>query len=272
MKTSALFVGLMAMVSFMSAHPISSADFINCREYAAKLKKDFSTIQLIERDLAFGTWVAHDLNGEETTYLFTNEGLVQILHADVDGNVSYSSTFWRVAEFDGEPFLVISDQQRKEKLFSVDQTCEGITLKGIVCGKVLTLDYQPLKKKVKFNLTKAHLIGEWTNVSVFENQNTSKKVHGAFFNYHFSPDGMYSCTYGSHMKKIKESGSWGVSKDGQFLLLHVTEDGNVENIKNTKVIKIAQVDDHGLIIEQVMKTNDINEFFGADNKSFTFIK
>ncbi len=272
MKTSALFAVIMATTTFLSAHSVSDSDFIKCREYAVGLDKNFSTSHLIEHDLIHGIWTALLPDGMENTYLFTQKGLVQILQTDLDGNRSYQSSFWRVAEFDSQPFLILSDNEHKEKLLSVDQTCEGITLTDVVNHQVLAIHYQPLKASPKLNLTKDYLVGEWTNVSAFENLENNKTGIGSFLDFQFAADGTYTCNYGNREIKVSEIGTWEISKDNQYLLLHAAEDKDFENIKCTQVIRISQVDDHGLILEQVMKTNDINEFFGSNNKTFAFIK
>ena len=272
MKTSALFLVMMAVASFLSARPFNDSDFIKCRDYATDLAKNFSTIQLIEHDLVHGTWTSTLPNGFDNTYLFTKEGLVQILQTDLHGKKSYQSSFWRVAEFDGQPFLVLSNKERKEKLLSVMQNCEGIILKDVVCHNILTLHYQPLKASPKLNLTKAYLVGEWTNVSAFENMKDNKNALGSYLDYQFSADGTFTRDYGNQQNKVSEIGTWEISKDNQYLLLHVAEKNNIENIRCTQVIRIAQVDDHGLILELVMNSSEINDFFGSANKTFAFIK
>jgi hypothetical protein len=272
MKTSAWFVVCMAVATCMSALTPTELDLVKCRDYAADFKKDFTTTQLIEHDLVNGNWTGFTADGVNNNYLFTEEGLLQIISTDRAGHQAYRSTFWRVAEFDGQPFLVVSDDNRKEKLLLVSQTCEGLTLQDVVNKEIFSLDYQPLRASAKRNLTKAYLIGEWTNVSAMEVESKSSQAKGAFLQYQFSTNGTYACYYGNNAKKVFENGSWEISKDNQFLLLHVADGDNLERTKSTQVIRIAQVDDHGLVLEQVMKTSDVNEFFGANNKTFAFIR
>ncbi len=272
MKTSALFVLLMAAATFLPAHAGTSFDITKCRDYSPKVLKGLSATKLIEHDFINGTWTTTHNNGEEETYLFTAEGLVQILNTDPDGNKAYRSIFWRIDEFDSQPFLILSEDSGQEKLLSIDQTCEGLVLTDVVLNEVSTFDYQPLKASTKSNLTKAYMVGEWTNVSVFENVIDENKAAGSYLNYQFTADGTFTCNFGNAKVNFEEIGIWEVSKDCQYLLLHVAEGQDIEQVKTTKVIRIAQVDDHGLILEQVMKTNDINEFFGSDNKMYAFIK
>ncbi len=272
MKTSACFVILMAAVTLLSANIPSEIDLVKCRDYFGNFKKDLSTVQLIEHDLVHGNWSTLSANGNQEKYYFNREGLLQVLHSGKDGQVTYHSTFWRVAEFDGQPFLVVSDDQRKEKLMQVDQTCEGITLRDVVSNEVFQLEYQPVRSTAKLNLTKAYMVGDWTNVSAMEVAERTPQVRGAFLQYQFSTDGTFSRHYGNHTKRIVEIGSWEISNDGQFLLLHIAEGDNMESARSTQVIRVAQVDDHGLVLEQVMKTSDVNDFFGADNKTYAFIR
>ena len=272
MKTSACFAVCMAVATFLSAHAFTSPDFLKCRDYGTEWGKNFSTIQLIEHDLVNATWTATAQNGSERNYLFTQEGLLQILSTDAHGNKSYQSTFWRVAEFDNQPFLVLSDDHRKEKLLEVAQTCEGLTLIDVVSKSKLLLDYQPLKSSPKLNLARAYMVGEWTNVTAFETTKNNSKAASGYLNYRFSADGLFTCEFGDNKEKVIEKGAWEISKDGQFLLLHISAKDDIETITGTAVIRIAQVDDHGLVLEQVMKTSSVNEFFEATNKTFAFIK
>lgn len=272
MKTSAWFVFCMAFTAILYAHTPTEWDVIKCRDYSTEIKKDFTTVQLVEHDLVNGNWTGFTPGGENNNYLFTEEGLLQIISTNRAGHKAYRSTFWRVAEFDGQPFLVVSDDNRKEKLLKVDQTCEGLTLQDVVNKEVFSLEYHPLRASAKRNLTKAYMIGEWTNVSAMEVEGNPSHAKGAFLQFQFSTYGTYSCYYGNNSKKVVENGTWEISKDNQFLLLHVADGDNLEATKNTQVIRIAQVDDHGLVLEQVMKTSDVNEFFGATNKTFAFIR
>ncbi len=272
MKTSALFALLMAAATFLSAHDGVGFDITKCRDYSPKVLTGLSTTKLIEHDFVNGVWTTTNKNGSEKTYQFTTEGLLQILNTDLDGHKSYNSIFWRIDEFDSQSFLILSEPSGSEKLLSINQTCEGLILTDVVYNETLEFDYQPLRASIKSNLTKAYMVGEWTNVSVFENQENKKIKAGSYFNYQFSADGTFTCDFGSTKVNHQETGVWEVSKDCQYLLLHVADKKCNENIKSTKVIRITQVDDHGLILEQVMKTSDINDFFGADNKTYAFIK
>lgn len=272
MKASALFAACMAMVISLSAHTNNSnLNFAKCRDYVSDWEKGLSIVQLIEKDLTLGTWTNTVSNGNENTYLFTEEGLLQILVTDKKGFKSYESTFWRVSVFDNQPFLVLSNNNREEKLMRVDQTCNGLTLTDMVASDVMLLDYQPIRASKKLNLTKAYMVGEWTNVTAIET-NQPEKAFGAHINYQFEADGTFTYDIGNNDFEKSKKGTWQISKDGQFLLLHVAEGDNLETIEETQVIRIAQVDDHGLMLEHVMKSNEVKEYFNGTNKVFAFIK
>ena len=150
-------------------------------------------------------------------------------------------------------------------MLKIKQTCEGIVLVNVADEEALFLDYQPLNTLLKINSTKEHLIGEWTNVTAFKPLRKSAKTSRAFLNYQFFTDGTFTCKYGNKNKTIAEEGTWEISKDGRFLLLQ-------NGMGQTQVIKISQVDNHGLVLEQVMETNTVGEFFGVSNRVFAFIK
>ncbi len=272
MKTSALLAMLMVVASYSFANTLTNSDLAKCRDYSPNVLKGLSTTSLVEHDLVNGMWTSTNKNGIEKTYQFTSEGLLQMLSTDKKGYKSYQSIFWRIDEFDAKPFLILSNENGTEKLMRINQTCEGLLLTDMVCEEIVSLNYQPLRASKRFNLTRAYLVGEWTNVSMFDSSKGNEQLNGSFFGYQFFANGTFVCEYGNAKSSVTENGVWEISKDCQFLLLHASDENDETDIKATKVIRIAQVDDHGLILEQIMKSSDVNDFFNANNKTYAFIK
>ena len=271
MKTSACSAVCMAMAILLCAPAVGATDLFNCRDYVVEGGSNLSKTKRIEKDLKSGIWTTTTSGRHEETYLFTDDGLVQILVTNEQGFKTYQSKNWEITEFNGLPVLTLSKLDRKKRQWIVVQTCEGITLTDLAGNMQLWLDYQPLRSSSELNLFQAYLSGEWTNVSAFETER-KKGTDSNFLRYQFSVDGYFSCEYGNQSETITENGTWEISKDAQFLLLQITESNAPENGLGTAVIRIAHLDEHGLVLEQVMKTNVINDFFAATNKTFTFIK
>ena len=78
--------------------------------------------------------------------------------------------------------------------------------------------------------------------------------------------------YGNRMEKRKATGRWELSRDGQFLLLHIEQNTDPSLSGGIKVVQINQLDDHGLVLEEVMKESETEEFFEVENRVFTFIR
>ncbi|MEO1258809.1 MAG: hypothetical protein AAFZ15_08420 [Bacteroidota bacterium] len=264
MKTSALFAVCMAVATLLSAGSFSGVDLVKCRNYANDWGKGFTKIKMIEQDLIEGRWTTRQTT-EEKTFFFTEKGQLQILIKDGEGYFHFDAKTWKVAEIAGQPVLVLKEKNGLTKNAFINQNCEGITLTDIVSDQTLSLEYHSIKAPGTCNKVKNHLIGYWTNVSAMESVNHNKIQQGAFVNYFFSDDGTYALEYGSTQQNIEVRGTWKVSKDGRFLLLE-KKDGSYQ------VVRIGQVDDHGMVLEQVMKSSEINQFFQASNKTFAFIK
>ncbi|HFA47905.1 MAG TPA: hypothetical protein ENJ95_02665 [Bacteroidetes bacterium] len=151
----------------------------------------------------------------------------------------------------------------REGAWTVAQTSEGILLTSPDSKETVLLGYRPLKPANYLAAIKANLIGEWTNVTALEGKAANKA--GSFIYYSFNKNGAFSFRYGYQNEVREKSGTWDISKDGQYLLLNDAGAG-------IKVVRIEQIDGHGLTLEQVMKSSELNDFFSSKNKTFTFIK
>ena len=264
MKTSALFAVCMAVATLLSADSFSGVDFLKCRDYNTEWGEGLSKTKMIEQDLIKGRWTAQHLEGERT-YFFTDQGQLQIFILDEAGYLGFTTKKWSVTNFSGQPVLILTGQDGLVNTSFINQHCEGITLTDIATDEILSLDYHSFKLTGDSYQVENNLLGQWTNVTALVSENAGKSQKGVFLSYFFSDDGTYSLEYGNSQQNIRESGTWKVSKDSQFLLLEKEGAG-------CQVVRIGQVDDHGLVLEQVMRSSEINEFFDASNKMFAFIK
>ena len=256
MKTSALIAILMAGVTVLSAANIFPSEKTRCRELA-KAPTAMAVDARVSQDLMSGIWTSAD----ESTFEFSENGMLAIFSKNKKATVSN----WVMKINDGRPVLIISKNKTDVKSFIVEQTCEGVNLTDLTNHDVLFLDFVPLPMPGYSKGVKKYLPGEWTNVTFFESENKCTNGEGGYLNYHFGKNGKYSCEYGSAVNNEIESGKWMVSKDEQFLILTNNDNG-------VKVVKVAQVDGHGLILEQAMETDEIGDFFCSKQTTFTFIK
>ncbi|MBI5914889.1 MAG: hypothetical protein HY842_05890 [Bacteroidetes bacterium] len=236
MKRSAFFVflSLFVIAHFATASP--AVEISDCRKTVLNTDLGLTTAQIVRTDLESGLWSLPFADGGEQVYLFKDSGMTDILQQDANGQTIFNTMFWRVEEFDGRAFLVLTESPRKsEKLYRVKQTCEGIVLTDVFSQAETLLKYQPFANHIRVNTLKANLIGEWTNVS---------RATGTFGCLKFKADGTFSVKSGllNH-----ESGVWEVTPDAQYLLLHLTA-AQSGAVTKTIVVKVEQVDGHGLTV------------------------
>ncbi len=111
------------------------------------------------------------------------------------------------------------------------------------------------------------IIGEWTNVTYLAAVcGSTDKMNSAFLRYSFREDGTYTLNYGNRQHETEETGIWGMSKDGNYVVLNVKETGE------TRLLKIASLDEHSLQLENFTNTGDFGKYFCTNQKSFTFVK
>lgn len=269
MKTSAFIAILLAATTALSAMTVSPCEKARCRELAS-LSLEMPVKELIAIDLVNGVWIFENSQTKQE-YQFDDDGRAGILSKDKEGYLSYESFQWRVEVVHDVPFLAMEGAGEVAYL-QVEQTCEGLNLVNPLDNNAITLLHSAKAKNSNAMAVKARLVGDWTNVTMFDSEQKCENAKGAFFNYEFKMDGTYACSYGSQSQVAEERGIFEVSSDGQFLLLKVEKSDMSTCVGGTKVIRINQVDDHGLILEQAMRTNDVSEFFCTDVKSFAFIK
>ncbi len=269
MKTSALIALLLAACTAISATYDTTPETLDCRKYVVNYAPDLTPSQLVEQDLLNGTWFQQTPTGTLRKYQFKGKGKAHILEQAADGNLRLTALEWKVEERNGKAVLSTWEAGRSmESHLQVEQTCDGLNLTNLSDGSTTILAYRPLLKTSQWSALKASLEGEWTNVSwsnAAESCGNIEEKEGAYLNFCFKTDGTYKMACGNSKKKMEAKGTWELSKDGQFIFFHC-EDGL------PKVAKIAQMDEHGLVLEHSMNAPGFGDFFCADLHSFTFIK
>lgn len=260
MRLSALIAILMAGVTSMFATNDFSSENTRCRELA-EASVSVAADARAALDLVNGLWT----DDSQTTYVFSKNGSLILFSKNGKGETRANLSDWKVDMLDDVPVLFIYGKSTGAELFHIEQTCQGIDLTNLANHDLISLDYKTIPRSGHANKVEKNLPGDWTSVTLIESEKKCESVRGAYLNYSFGENGRYRIDYGSQATQELEEGKWSVSKDGQFLLL-------TDSFGNVSVIRIAQVDSHGLILEQVMASNEISEYFCSEQTSFAFIK
>ena len=270
MKFSALLAFFLAMATSMVGH--TDFNITKCRDYLSEVDENLTAVKLVEMDLVNGKWTAVGNDLSTLTYLFGENGTLHQFNEDRSGNTSYGQLFWNVITMDKKLVLKLTAIDHDEKWMNIEQTCEGITLANLSGNEILTIGYQPFSVPKKMDAMENSLLGEWTNVTVLQTTSEPAKTAGAYVNINFDTNGSFVHEYGNRATTVIEKGQWEISRDGQFLLLHIHESNEPISSNGVKVIKINQMDDHGLVLEDVMKEGGVGHFFDTKNRVFTFIR
>ncbi|TAK41165.1 MAG: hypothetical protein EPO28_09000 [Saprospiraceae bacterium] len=256
-----------ASAAFASGNFITTEpETLDCRVYATN--RSLSPTQLVAEDLIHGMWTINEESGAKKMFQFNEYGIADILQSDANGNTNYSNALWSVREYEGRALLVLTNHDMAhEQLFKVVQNCEGIILTNIISTDESVLHYQPLTNPVTVNLVKASLVGDWTSISL-----TGPGAPQVSLHYQMNAGGSYTRLLCLGQKEMPERGVWEISKDGQFILFHVEKPGTPDKCVETKVVRIAYVDDHTLQLEPASNQRDLGQFLRKNEKGISFIR
>ncbi len=275
MKASALVTLLFLIASSWLAEPTHAG---NCRDHVLYRNKDLSAAQLVKQDLLSGVWTYIDSEGKLNTLQFLDYGIAEILISDKGQKTVYVDLMWRVEEFDGAGFLILTNKDMKDfSLLKVSQNCEGMIWTNVTSREVTALKYEPPANLGHLNKVKSNLFGEWSSITnplddtKLTGSTTPDFDEGAYLNYSFEADDTFTCQYGNNTSNNVESGTWKLSPDGKFLILF-TNKLNGKKVQDVRTARLKQADGHFLFFEHETLSRDLLKFKGLPVKDMGFIK
>ncbi len=275
---SYLLAACITLVSFAAMANAPHSEGNNPKTNVTESKK--SVREQLEIQLAGNAWKKADWNLTEqnlatTTFFFNDYGRVEMIGTNDNGTMTYKMKKWRVEETKGAIFLVMSEIKSggNVEMFKMEATRAGSLMLTPNGSRQQTfLNPITTMTEEESDLLKADLMGSWAHIGYpFQVSGdlapcgATAELEGAFLNYTFSSNGTFTQQFGSatqtsHLCK----GSWDISSDGRFLLLH-TE-------KGTHIAKIKQFTTTRLALEQILVTPEYETLFCTTNKIFTFSK
>lgn len=280
-KSTLTLVTMIALISSLLANPNTSIN--RCRIELMDKDTYTSIVTRNEEDLLSGIWTSSTMIGaEETqTLLFDKSGSMMVLSSTFDKGITVNQKSWRVMDYDGKAFLVISETNKsKEELYQLTQTCEGIELMNVANGKQFRYNYSSIGQKTDRNQLSKELVGTWSSSTYpFEiAQNVTQcgsfiPVQGAYFSIELNKDGSYTKTFGSDLQKYIQSGKWEISKDGKFVIFK-TNNINGKKLKNTQLeaMEIERYNGNKLHAKGAIVTKDNTTLFCTNTKTFSFTR
>ena len=280
-KSTLTLVTMITLICSVLATPTNNIN--RCRIEMMDKDTYASIINRNEEDLLSGIWTSNTLmgSGESQTLLFDKSGIVMILSSSFDNGISVSQKNWKVMDFDGKAFLVMSEiSKSKEELYQLNQTCEGIELVNVATGKVLKFNYNAINiENDKTKLAK-QLVGKWESTNYpfeiaknFNQCGSFIPVNGAFFSIELKEDGSFKRTFGGELQKYNQTGTWEVSKDGKYLVFKTTHQNGIK-LKSHSLdgMEIERFNGNKLHAKAALSTKDNTTIFCTNTKTFSFTR
>lgn len=285
-KISILTLALAFTVTLSATTPYNAPDE-RCRQIAGMSNQLLKPTDVLKLDLETGLWESLLISEGETAsaatilFQFHEYGMMDKIITEANGETKFESSFWRVENFGGKPFLILSHPDSSaEVLYKVEQTCEGLVLTNIANEQATVLEYRKKSNAKTLDSIKSSLSGKWSSITYpFDLTNdlnrcgTFETMKDAYLKYAFAPNGTYRKNMGTAHLDIEESGYWELSADGKFLILHATKNGIAEQAYSTIIAEIAHINDGEMVLKQALHgAGDFETLFCTENKTFFFNK
>ena len=280
-KSTLTLVTMITLICSVLATPTNNIN--RCRIEMMDKDTYASITNRNEEDLLSGIWTSNTLmgSGESQTLLFDKSGSVMILSSSFDNGISVNQKNWKVMDFDGKAFLVMSDTHKsKEELFQLNQTCEGIELVNVATGKVLKFNYNAINLENDKTILAKQLVGKWESTNYpfeiaknFNQCGSFVPVNGAFFGLELKEDGSFKRTFGGELQKYSQTGTWEVSKDGKYLVFKTTHQNGIK-LKSQSLdgMEIERFNGNKLHAKAALSTKDNSTVFCTNTKTFSFTR
>lgn len=276
MKKAFLLSVLMLGLSIFMQAAVNN-DTFRCRLNSADQDTHSSIVEKSEEDLLSGIWITGSTVDNEVnqTLMFEKNGKLLVFNETTDRGIRVEEKKWKLMDFEGGVFLVMSSPAKgKEELYKISQTCDGMELKNITTGKLLSFDYSSIKST---NVSKNDLIGSWNNSQYpfeiaqrFDQPGTFEPIRGAFYNLELAENGTYVKHFGSEIKTFSEEGTWSLSKDGKYIIFNV-KNGNRSSKDSMEALEISRINDTKLVVKSAINADNISAYT-TGTKAFHFSK
>lgn len=284
MKKILVAICLLMSSTFMFTNTANASN-PKCRKAVYNIRYDISLTDRVESDLVNGIWnlkIANLERGEreEIRYQFNELGWVDIVSMNNEGQQNVENVMWRVEEYNNLPFLILTNPtDGKERMYQVEQTCDGVNLLDIVGYENLSFHYIKNVTEADINSIRNKMVGNWTHEGYpfdiamnMDETGTFEPMEGAYMTFHFDANGTFTRKLGAHTLSIKHNGFWEVSKDGKYVFFYISPSNNPEDITETMVAEIAQLEEGRLKFYQKLTNDSHNKNFDTAYRAFHFTK
>lgn len=282
MKNLLLSFLLLLCTSVLAETASQSAFDGNCRPFITSAPHDTAPLEFLEMDMLHGIWQSKlALSNMEIIYHFNPLGRLEQTVIYADGHAATITQEWELEDQEGIIFLTIKDRDLGESIsYAVEQSCEGLILTDANSFEETILYYRPKVANALLENFRHRLNGHWQhqgypfdNADESEHTGTPEPMAEAFLDYNFNLDGTFIRWMGNSNRVLEERGFWELSADGNYLVLHFSKDGAVEEIYTSQFVKLYHLDGTQMQIEQTLTTvGKAEQLFGTQQKMLVFDK
>ena len=253
MKTFVSIILSMMTVLAMASQPdrMLTAD---CRDAFGAVNPEIPVEEQVRTDLVSGQWS----QGEDVQVYFNADGTSDWLVREANGQWSYTQHQWVVENTTSGPTLTLKSTAQVKQQYRVEPTCEGISLFTPDYRESIVLGYEPLDRNNRSQTVTRSVSGEWEHtltpaqlqeLDILDVQNVDHQR--ARIRLYLSENGTFSkeLLCASANIHIRETGTWKVSRDGQFLLFNDL-DGN--QVTNSRCIRLKYLELDEMVLEQAL--------------------
>lgn len=237
-------------------HFVSS--IANCRDAYLPASPEVPFSHQIEMDLISGQWEQSNLR-----VYFNEDGTSDWLSEKQNGEWSYQEKKWTMSGTPDMPLLEIKQENGATEQYFVEPTCQGVMLQKTATTETLQLDYHPMNLPHPQKGLQKELNGSWEHllspaqVEELQVLEASNILHQqAWVRLHFSPNGIFTKELIAPDADIhiRETGTWKVSRDGQFILLN-----NLHGVQraDSRCIRLKYIELDELVLEQPLAFVDV---------------
>lgn len=252
MKTTLSLILSMITVLATASQP-DFTHLMSCRDAYASTNPEVPVSRQIEIDLVSGQWEQSNLR-----VYFNDDGTSDWLTEAQNGEWTYQEKSWTMSGTLDTPLLEVQQENGATEQYFIEPTCQGVMLQKTATAETLQLDYHPARSTRKQEGLQNELKGSWehtlTPAQLDELQVLSAdnmRHQQAKVRLHFAPNGIFTkeliCPDADI--HIRETGTWKVSRDGQFLLLN-----NLHGIQHedSRCIRLKYLELDEMVLEQAL--------------------
>jgi hypothetical protein len=253
MKTFVSIILSMITVLAMASQPdrIFTSD---CRDAFSVNNPEIPVEEQVKTDLVSGQWS----QGEDVQVYFNEDGTSDWLKRESDGQWSYTQHHWTVEKTANGPTLILQTPAHVQRQYFVEPTCDGVSLFSPDYRESITLGYQPFDRNTRSQEVTRSVYGEWEHtltpdqlkeLDILDVQNMDHQR--ARVRLYLSKNGTFSkeLLCASANIYLRETGTWKVSRDGQFLLFN---DLDGSRIPNSRCIRVKYLELDEMVLEQAL--------------------